>query len=54
MRIGLGGYSLKTKSMFDYANPAEDYKEYLLNNELEYFGLAFEYVFFPDAPLPNY
>jgi hypothetical protein len=51
MRIGLGGYSLKTKSMFDYANPAEDYKEYLLNNELGYFGLAFEYVFFPDAPV---
>ena len=51
MRIGLGGYSLKTKSMFDYANPVEDNQVYQFNNEIGYFGLAFEYVFFPDAPV---
>jgi hypothetical protein len=51
MRIGLGGYSLETKSMFDYVNPVEDDETYQFNNEIWYFGLAFEYVFFPDAPL---
>ncbi len=45
MRIGLGGYSLETKSMFDYVNPVEDNETYQFNNEIWYFGLAFEYVF---------
>jgi hypothetical protein len=51
MRIGLGGYSLESKSIFDYTNPEEDNKVYQFNTELGYFGLAFEYVFLPDAPV---
>ena len=51
MRIGLGGYSLESKSIFEYMNPVEDNKVYQFNTELGYFGLALEYVFFPDAPV---
>jgi hypothetical protein len=51
MRIGLGGYSLKTKSMFEYQNSEDANQSYQFNTEMEYFGLAFEYVFFPDAPV---
>ena len=50
-RIGLGGYSLGSKSMFEYRNPEEDYQLYHFNTELGYFGLAFEYVFFPESPI---
>jgi hypothetical protein len=50
-RIGLGGYSLRGKNMFEYLNPLGDNKEYQLNNEFEYFGLFFEYVVLPDAPI---
>jgi len=51
MRIGLGGYSLKTKSMFKYQNHEDVNQPYHFNTEMGYFGLAFEYVFFPDAPV---
>jgi len=51
MRIGLGGYSLETKSMFEYQNHEDANQPYQFNTELGYFGLAFEYVFFPDAPV---
>jgi len=48
-RIGLGGYSLRGKNMFEYLNPLGDNKVYHLNNEFEYFGPFFEYVILPDA-----
>jgi hypothetical protein len=51
MRIGLGGYSLESKSIFKYTNPEEYNKVYQFNTELGYFGLTFEYVFLPDAPV---
>jgi len=50
-RIGLGGYSLGSKNMFEYLDPLGDNKEYQLNNESEYFGLFFEYVVIPNAPV---
>lgn len=50
-RIGLGGYTLGGKNMFEYRNPLEDGREYQLNSEFEYFGLFLEYVFLPDAPV---
>jgi hypothetical protein len=37
--------------MFEYMDPLGDNKKYQLNNEFEYFGLFFEYVVLPDAPV---
>ena len=48
-RIGLGGYSLGGKNIFKYSNSVENNKVYHLNNELQYFGLTFEYVFLADT-----
>jgi hypothetical protein len=48
-KIGLGGYSTGNKMMFEYQNPAEDNKAYQLNNEIEYFGLVYEYILLPDS-----
>jgi len=50
-RIGLGGYSLIGKNIFEYSNSVENNKLYHLNNEIQYFGLTFEYVFLADAPV---
>jgi hypothetical protein len=50
-RIGLGGYSLGGKNLFEYSNSGENNEVYHLNNEIQYFGLTFEYVFLPDAPV---
>ena len=48
-RIGLGGYSLRGKNMFEYLNPLGDNKEYHFNSDIEYFGSFFEYVILPDT-----
>jgi hypothetical protein len=50
-RIGLGRYSLRGKNLFEYLNSEENNKVYHLNNELQYFGLTFEYVFLSDASI---
>jgi hypothetical protein len=48
-RIGLGGYSLTGKNMFEYQDPSGENIGYQLKNELNYFGPFFEFVFLPDA-----
>jgi hypothetical protein len=50
-RIGLGGYSLRGKNMFEYQNPSGENIGYQLKNEFNYFGPFFEFVFLPDAPV---
>lgn len=48
-RIGLGGYSLRGKNIFEYQNTSGENIGYQLKNELNYFGPLFEFVFLPDA-----
>jgi hypothetical protein len=48
-RIGLGGYSLTGKNMFEYQEPSGENTVYQLKNELNYFGPFFEFVFLPDS-----
>ena len=50
-RMGLGGYSLRGKNMFEYQNPSGENIGYQLKNELNYFGPFFEFVLLPDAPV---
>jgi hypothetical protein len=50
-RIGMGGYSLVNNNPFDYWNFEGDHRLNKLSSEIGYFGLAFEHIFLPDAPV---
>jgi hypothetical protein len=48
-KIGLGGYSNGNKMVFEYMDPTESNKAYKLYNEIEYFGLFYEYILLPSS-----